>query len=105
MFAVSSCVGREQVCPWPLKKPLSYKKTFMNKVSSSLNKILVIDDVPVIAFGLLETFTVLNKAVTVEYEATIFSALTASTHLTNEFDLLVVGVIPGNSSESLWNVL
>ena len=77
----------------------------MKKVSSLLNRVLVIDDVPVIAFGLLETFISLNKTVTVEYEATVFDALSCTNRATEQFDLLVVGVLPDDTSTSFWKVL
>lgn len=77
----------------------------MKKVSNSLNRVLVIDDVPVIAFGLLETFSLLNRCVTVSYESTVFSALSSPARDAEVFDLLVVGVLPDEASPSLWNVL
>lgn len=77
----------------------------MKRVSYTLNRVLVIDDVPVIAFGLLETFTALNKHVSVDYESSIFTALTSAAWAGNTYDLLVVGILPGNDSESTWKVL
>ena len=76
----------------------------MKKASAALNRVLVIDDVPVIAFGLLETFTSLNKSVTVAYESSIFSALSSFTHSSPVFDLLVIGILPGSLSDSLWTL-
>jgi DNA-binding NarL/FixJ family response regulator len=77
----------------------------MKKVSISLNRVLVIDDVPVIAFGLLETFSLLNRSVTVAYEANVFSALSSPLRTAEVFDLLVVGVLPEDASPALWNAL
>lgn len=77
----------------------------MKKVSTSLNRVLVIDDVPVIAFGLLETFSFLNRSVTVAYEANVFSALSSPALAAEVFDLLVVGVLPEDASPALWNML
>src|SRR5690242_15057930 len=77
----------------------------MNKVSYTLNRVLVIDDVPVIAFGLLETFTALNKSITVDYESSVFSALCSAARTGNTFDLLVIGILPAHDAESLWKVL
>ncbi|THU36047.1 response regulator transcription factor [Niastella caeni] len=73
----------------------------MKNVAASLNRVLVIDDVPVIAFGLLETFTLLNKSVTVAYESNVFSALSSPTLVAEAFDLLVIGVLPHDTSTSL----
>jgi DNA-binding NarL/FixJ family response regulator len=77
----------------------------MMKVSTLLNRVLVIDEVPVIAFGLLETFSLLNRSVTVAYEANVFSALSSPARAAETFDLLVVGVLPEDASPALWNVL
>lgn len=77
----------------------------MKKVSYTLNRVLVIDDVPVIAFGLLETFTALNKQVSIDYESSVFSALSSAAHTGKTFDLLVIGLLPGHDAESIWNVL
>jgi|GEM_PF-569650 DNA-binding NarL/FixJ family response regulator len=77
----------------------------MKKVSYTLNRVLVIDDVPVIAFGLLETFTALNKHISIDYESSVFSALSAAAYTGNTFDLLVIGILPGHDAESIWKVL
>jgi DNA-binding NarL/FixJ family response regulator len=77
----------------------------MKKVSYTLNRVLVIDDVPVIAFGLLETFTALNKNVAIDYESSVFCALSSAAYTGKTFDLLVIGILPGHDTESMWKVL
>jgi DNA-binding NarL/FixJ family response regulator len=70
-----------------------------------LNRILVIDEVPVIAPGLHQTFSLLNPAVTTTYCDDLFRALSAAMYKNMAFDLVVLGTLPDSIVENLPGLL
>jgi len=66
-----------------------------------LNKILVIDELPLIPLAFQEVFKGINESVLVEYSENIFSALSAKTFASSVFDLVIMGSLQENFSESL----
>lgn len=73
----------------------------LNTSPSSLNKILVIDDLPIIPLAFQEVFRGINESAVVEYSENIFSALSAKTYANTFFDLVITGSLQDNFSESL----
>jgi DNA-binding NarL/FixJ family response regulator len=70
-----------------------------------LNRILVIDEVPVIAFGLQQVFLSLNTSITAEHSDNILQPLSAVAYKNKAFDLVVLGMLPDGSSENVQEVL
>jgi DNA-binding NarL/FixJ family response regulator len=73
----------------------------LNTIPVSLNKILVIDDLPIIPLAFQEVFRVINESAVVEYSENIFSALSAKIYANTFFDLVITGSLQDNFSESL----
>jgi DNA-binding NarL/FixJ family response regulator len=73
----------------------------LSNTSSSLNKILVIDDLPIIPLAFQEVFRGINESAVVEYSENIFSALSAKIYANTYFDLVITGSLQDNFSESL----
>ena len=72
-----------------------------NQKSTSLDKILVIDDLPLIPLAFQEVFRGTNKSAVVEYSENIFSALSARAYANATFDLVITGSLQDNFSEHL----
>jgi DNA-binding NarL/FixJ family response regulator len=66
-----------------------------------LDKILVIDDLPLIPLAFQEVFRAINKSAKVEYSENIFSALSARIYANAVFDLVITGSLQDNFSEQL----
>ncbi|HEX9511119.1 MAG TPA: hypothetical protein VF939_11605 [Puia sp.] len=73
----------------------------VNQKPSPLDKILVIDDLPLIPLAFQEVFRAVNKSAIVEYSENIFSALSARTYANAVFDLVITGSLQDNYSEHL----
>jgi DNA-binding NarL/FixJ family response regulator len=73
----------------------------LNAAYSPLNKILVIDDLPLIPLAFQEVFRSINESAVVEYSENIFSALSAKVYGNTFFDLVITGSLQDNFSESL----
>lgn len=56
-----------------------------------LHRVLVIDDLPMISLAFQEVLRSVNPAVTVEYCANVFTALSAKTYAGVTFDLVILG--------------
>ena len=69
--------------------------------STPLDKILVIDDLPLIPLAFQEVFRAINSAAVVEYSENIFSALSARIYEQARFDLVITGSLQDNYSEQL----
>ena len=65
------------------------------------DRILVIDDLPIIYLAFLEIFRSINSSVTVEYSSNIFSALSSPTFANTRFDLVIAGSLQGDLSGPL----
>lgn len=72
-----------------------------NQKPVSLDKILVIDDLPLIPLAFQEVFRSINKSAVVDYSENIFSALSARAYATVTFDLVITGSLQDNFSEQL----
>lgn len=66
-----------------------------------LDKILVIDDLPLIPLAFQEVFRAINSNAIVEYSENIFSALSARIYNNTHFDLIITGSLQENYSEQL----
>jgi len=66
-----------------------------------LDKILVIDDLPLIPLAFQELFRAINPSAVVEYSENIFSALSAGNYARASFDLVIAGSLPDNFSGQL----
>jgi DNA-binding NarL/FixJ family response regulator len=65
------------------------------------DRILVIDDIPLIPLAFREIFLSINSSVIVEYSVNIFSALSSRTFTNTRFDLVIAGSLQGDLSGSL----
>jgi DNA-binding NarL/FixJ family response regulator len=66
-----------------------------------LNRILVIDDLPLIPVAFQEIFRTVNPNVHVEYSGNIFTALSAKAWANTVFDLVITGSLQDNYSANL----
>jgi DNA-binding NarL/FixJ family response regulator len=66
-----------------------------------LDRILVIDDLPLIPLAFQDVFRSVNPAALVEYSENIFTALSAKAHANTSFDLVITGSLQENYSNSL----
>ncbi len=71
------------------------------KKPASLNKILVIDDLPLIPLAFQEVFRAINKSAIVDYSENIFSALSCRAYASAVFDLVITGSLQDCYSEQL----
>lgn len=67
----------------------------------ALNKILVIDDLPLIPLAFQEIFRSINPSTVVEYSENIYSALSAKVYGNAVFDLVITGSLNETYSENL----
>jgi DNA-binding NarL/FixJ family response regulator len=67
---------------------------------SSLNKILVIDEIPLVHLGLQEVFRTVNESARVEHLENIFTVLSSKAYENTVFDLIVIGSLPEKFSEN-----
>jgi len=65
------------------------------------DRILVIDDLPLIPLAFQEVFRGINPSAKVEFSENIFSALSSRTFATAQFDLVITGSLQENFSEHL----
>jgi DNA-binding NarL/FixJ family response regulator len=72
-----------------------------NQNAHPLDKILVIDDLPLIQLAFQEVFRSINASAVVEYSENIFSALSAKTFANTSFDLIITGSFQDRWSTSL----
>jgi DNA-binding NarL/FixJ family response regulator len=66
-----------------------------------LDRILVIDDLPMIPIAFQEVFRAINASAVVEYSENVFSALSAKGFANTVFDLIITGSFQDRSSTSL----
>ncbi len=65
------------------------------------NRILVIDDLPLIPLAFQEVFRTINPSATVQYSENIFTALSAKVYANTLFDLVITGSLQDGYSENL----
>jgi DNA-binding NarL/FixJ family response regulator len=66
-----------------------------------LNRVLVIDDLPLLCLAFQEVFQPVNPSVSVEYCGNVYTALSASTYASSAFDLVILGTVQERWSTSL----
>src|ERR1700749_4081697 len=66
-----------------------------------LDRILVIDDLPLIHLAFQEVFRSVNPAAGVEYSGNLFTALSAKTYANTHFDLVITGSFQDGYSTNL----
>jgi DNA-binding NarL/FixJ family response regulator len=66
-----------------------------------LDRILVIDDLPLIPLAFQDVFRSVNPAATVDYSENIFTALSAKAYANTSFDLVITGSLQEKYSTSL----
>jgi DNA-binding NarL/FixJ family response regulator len=66
-----------------------------------LDRILVIDDLPLIPLAFQDVFRSVNPAAMVEYSENVFTALSAEAYANTSFDLVITGSLQENYSTSL----
>jgi len=72
-----------------------------NHKPGTLDRILVIDDLPIIPLAFQEVFRGINPLAKVEYSENIFSALSSRAYANVMFDLVITGSLQDNFSEHL----
>lgn len=66
-----------------------------------LDRILVIDELPLIPIGFQEIFRSVNPSAQVEYSGNVFTALSAKTYANTTFDLVITGSFQNGYSNPL----
>jgi DNA-binding NarL/FixJ family response regulator len=69
--------------------------------ATPLDRILVIDDLPLIPLAFQEVFRSVNPSALVEYSENIFTALSAKVWANTVFDLVITGSLQDNYSSNL----
>jgi DNA-binding NarL/FixJ family response regulator len=69
--------------------------------ATPLDRILVIDDLPLIPLAFQEVFRQINPSVRVEYSENIFTALSAKSFANIQFDLVITGSFQDRYSTNL----
>jgi DNA-binding NarL/FixJ family response regulator len=72
-----------------------------NHKATPLDRILVIDDLPLIPLAFQEVFRSINPSAIVEYSENIFTALSAKAWANTAFDLVITGSLQDNYSANL----
>jgi DNA-binding NarL/FixJ family response regulator len=67
----------------------------------SLDRILVIDDLPLIPLAFQEVFRTINPSATVRYSENVFTALSAKEYANAMFDLVITGSLEERFSDNL----
>jgi DNA-binding NarL/FixJ family response regulator len=65
------------------------------------DRILVIDDLPLIPLAFQEVFRSLNPAATVDYSENIFTALSSKAYANTSFDLVITDSLQDNFSKNM----
>lgn len=73
----------------------------ISQTPASLDRILVIDDLPIIPLAFQEVFRSINQSAMVDYSENIFSALSTRVYAHASFDLVITGSLQDNFSEHL----
>ena len=69
--------------------------------ATPLDRILVIDDLPLIPIAFQEIFRSVNPSALVEYSGNIFTALSAKAYANTSFDLIITGSFQEQHSTNL----
>jgi len=70
-------------------------------IPPSLDKVLVIDEMPLVSLAFQEVFRTINTAATVAYTESIFTALSAREYADMDFGLVIAGSLPDHYSQDL----
>lgn len=70
-------------------------------ISGSLDRILVIDDLPLIPLAFQEVFRKINPSVIVSHSDNIYTALSAKTWDNTVFDLVIIGTLQETYTNNL----
>jgi len=73
----------------------------VNQKPASLDRIFVIDDLPLIPLAFQEVFRTINPSVSVLYSENVFNALSAKQYANRAFDLVITGSLEDHFSENL----
>lgn len=73
----------------------------INRNPASLDRIFVIDDLPLIPLAFQEIFRTINPSVSVLYSQNVFNALSAKQYANMTFDLVITGSLEERYSENL----
>lgn len=71
-----------------------------NQHAKPLNRILVIDDLPLIPLAFREVFRSVNPSVSVEYCGNLYTALSTQTYAATAFDLVIFGPVQERWSDT-----
>ena len=80
---------------------MSQMPSVTNQHAKPLNRILVIDELPLIPLAFQDVFRSVNPSASVEYCANIYTALSAKTYAATAFDLVILGSAQDRWSTSL----
>jgi DNA-binding NarL/FixJ family response regulator len=72
-----------------------------NQKATPPDRILVIDDLPLIPLAFQEVFRAINPSATVEYSESIFTALSAKAYANMSFDLVITDSFQDHFSQNL----
>ena len=72
-----------------------------NRKAMPPDRILVIDDLPLIPLAFQEVFRSLNPAATVDYSENIFTALSSKAYANTNFDLVITDSLQDNFSKNM----
>ena len=72
-----------------------------NRKAMPPDRILVIDDLPLIPLAFQEVFRFLNHAATVDYSENIFTALSTKAYANTSFDLVITDSLQDNFSKNM----
>src|ERR1700749_4695923 len=73
--------------------------SLVNQKATSLDRILVIDDLPIIPLAFQDIFRSINPAAIVEYSENVFTALSAKALANVRFDLIITGSLSDSWSD------
>ena len=73
----------------------------VNQKPTSLDRIFVIDDLPLMPLAFQEVFRAVNPSATVLYSENVFKALSAKEYANTVFDLVITGSLEDHFSENL----
>ena len=86
---------------FPILYLLNAMPSVRNQDAKPLDRMLVIDDLPMIPLAFQEVFRAINASAVVEYSENIFSALSAKGFANTAFDLVITGSFQDRYSTSL----
>lgn len=73
----------------------------VNHKHTSLDRVFVIDDLPLIPLAFQEVFRTVNPSAAVRYSENVFTALSAKEYANTTFDLVITGSLQDHFSDNL----